>query len=203
MTQNDNEIDDLSQNTASQSSDCNVGNDGKNKLPEPPPSWQSPHAPMEQSHSGESDSTNTSVRFENEQMGSINSNVQMYDLAEEYRNLRKKISIARVLAIVSLFIGGVLLSTVSLIFAYLAWRALADLAQSNRVNEATYVLAKRAIIVTVGMGAIALAANAVTVVMLYPMIMHMMQTGDVSQVLPWMQPGAPSGGAGSGYETWG
>lgn len=104
-----------------------------------------------------------------------------------------------VTAVASLFIGGALLSCVSLVFAFLTNSKFETLA-ATRSNEpdAQHAL-RRSGKIAILVAALALVFNIIALVYLYPIIMDSMQTGSLGSLAG--TPSAPETGGGS--STWG
>ena len=98
---------------------------------------------------------------------------------------RSYIRASQIMAIVSLFIGGVFLSTAAVIVALMGKRMIGaaneGVAADQNVRAAMLRAAKMALV----MSLLALALNAISLVLLYPVLMEAMQTGDLSGVFPF------------------
>ena len=110
---------------------------------------------------------------------------------------RKFLTAAQVCAIISLFIGGMLLSAVSIVLAVVGSRKFNQISANGCSPEFAMQL-KRSGTVAIVMCVIALALNVVSFIALYPLVMEMMQSGDLAAMFG-MQPHA----AVSGGSTWG
>ena len=110
---------------------------------------------------------------------------------------RKYQTAAQVCAIVSLFIGGILLSCVAVALAVIGYRKYTQV-QPNGDSQQFKMALMRSGKIAIGMCAIALVLNVISFIALYPLVMEMMETGDLS--IFGIQPTAPSG---SGTSTWG
>ena len=141
--------------------------------------------------------------FNNKDEGNVTKN---FTIPQEDIVLLKKVQkmniIALICAAVSLVIGGVLLSAVSLI---IIWRAYVNLRPLNHATGDTALIVarlKRSMRITVIGGVLALGLNAFTVYMLWPQIQQIVQTGDWSTVTNGLSAGNASGGSGVS-STWG
>ena len=98
---------------------------------------------------------------------------------------RSYIRASQIMAIVSLFIGGVLLSTAAVIVALMAMRMVdatnEGVVAAQNVRAAMQRAARMALI----MSLLALALNAISLVLLYPVLMEAMQTGDLRGLCPF------------------
>lgn len=114
---------------------------------------------------------------------------------------RKYVTAAQICAIVSLFIGGILLSSVSVVVAIIAYRKLADYARSASIDDLHRKILVRPGLIAIAMCVFALALNVVSIIALYPYIEQIMQTGDYSSLFGTGGGQAPN--AGSATSTWG
>ena len=121
----------------------------------------------------------------------------------EFRSLRRLITLAQVLAIVSLLFGGVLLSAVSIVIAFIAYRKT-DSFGLQTGDDALHQALRRSAKIAIIVGFIALALNAIALIVLYPVVMDMVQSGDYQSLFGSMQgQGAAPSTSGSGGSTWG
>ena len=112
---------------------------------------------------------------------------------------RKMNVAAQIVAIVSLFFGGVIASSVAVglaIASYFKFRAVAETVSQEDLKVAL----RRSGIVAIVMSSLALLLNIVSLVVFMPMLMQVLQTGDYSALFG--STGAGSG-TGSTNSTWG
>lgn len=113
---------------------------------------------------------------------------------------RRQINIAFIFSIVSLIIGGMLLSSIGLILAILALRKLNLLQQKKSLlaQDAKLLLksAKTAIVFCI----VAISLNLISFIVVYPQLMEMIDSGQFDYLL-----GASEvvSGSESGASTWG
>ncbi len=117
---------------------------------------------------------------------------------QELRRARNYVLIANICGPVSLFIGGMLLAGVGLIFAILGMRKFNKLAQSNSAVSQVAKVMKRTSIISIVICAVAFALNAVTAYIMFPEIMNMVQSGDYGSL-----GGAPADSPSGATSTWG
>lgn len=170
--------------------------DGGN-VPEPPSNW-SPDYPQQQKM--------TSIREAYEQsnvdamaaIGRTKFKLKGGDIPE-FRSARNYYLAAIILSVVSIFFGGLILSALGVICAFVANGKFKRLASSQPDNpEAQRALLRSGIIaiaVTVGI----LVLNIVALALLYPMVADTMQNGGLN----WLGSSSVSTGAGSTNVTWG
>lgn len=114
------------------------------------------------------------------------------------RSVRSQTTFAYIAGPVSLFVGGILLGTVGTICALLAYRKLRALMQKS--NETAAVArdmlksTRTALIICL----VAVALNAISFVIMFPVIEQMLQSGDFASVA-----GNMSAGTAAGSSTWG
>lgn len=96
-----------------------------------------------------------------------------------FRSARNFITAAQIMAVASLIIGGVALSCAAAVISVLGYRKVAamDASQSTANEQARYLLRRSAIIAMI-MSMLALVTNAVALIVFYPSIMEMLQSGD-------------------------
>ncbi|WP_251178992.1 DUF4013 domain-containing protein [Adlercreutzia agrestimuris] len=116
----------------------------------------------------------------------------------ELRRARNYILIANICGPVSLFVGGMLLAIIGLVFAILGFRKLSSLIKSNSsVSQIAKIIIRTAQI-SIVICAVAFILNAVTAYIMFPQILNMVQSGDYASL------NAPSGNMPSGTSsTWG
>ena len=123
---------------------------------------------------------------------------------EELEKARKMTRAAQIMALVSLLIGGVLLGTVALVTAVIAYRKTSGLVSANQANlppEIAFAL-KRSAVAAIVVSVLALALNAIALAMIYPTLVEVMQTGDYGTLFGSGQQASPST-SGSGSSFWG
>ena len=166
------------------------------RYPEPPSAWQppaqQPQAPGPETGRPPFINQGTSPA---QNMISVNESE-----ASRLEAARKLISIGQICAVVSLFFGGVLLSTVAVVLAIMGTMRLTDFANSRSEPDAVKSAIKRPGYFAVGLCLIALIVNIVSVVIFYPVVMQAVQSGDFSSIFTG---GAGNGSAGAGNSTWG
>ena len=119
------------------------------------------------------------------------------DDAEEFRSARNLNIAAQIVALVSLIIGGVFASSVALVLAIMSYRKFSGIAEHMQAEDAIKAL-KRAGMLAIVMSCVALALNVVSLIVLMPMVMQIVQTGDYSALF-----GNGVVGSGSTSTTWG
>lgn len=119
------------------------------------------------------------------------------DEVAEFESARRYIMAAQVIAIISLFIGGMLLSGVALICAIFAYGKLDRLAQRRDDEPEAQRALKRSGIIVIAIAGSALVVNAIAVAVLYPMLANNLQAGNLGSLTT----SAPSTIGGS--STWG
>ena len=114
------------------------------------------------------------------------------------RSARSQTTFAFIAGPLSLFVGGMLLGTIGAICAFLAYRKLHSLAQ--KTNETASIArgmlksARTALVICL----VAVALNAVSFAIMFPVIEQMLQSGDFASVA-----GNMSAGTAAGTSTWG
>ncbi len=114
------------------------------------------------------------------------------------RSARSQTTFAFIAGPLSLFVGGMLLGTIGVICAFLANRKLHSLAQ--KTNETASIArgmlksARTALVICL----VAVALNAVSFAIMFPIIEQMLQSGDFASVA-----GNMSAGTAAGTSTWG
>ena len=112
------------------------------------------------------------------------------------------ITAAQIMSLVSLVIGGVVLSTAALIVAILGYRRILGNVGASAPNMApSWVLLKKTAVVAIVMSCIALFANVATLILFYPAFIEMLQTGDIASYLE--ANGLSSGSSTSSGSFWG
>ena len=192
----DNANDDPEHSAIENSGEYNRSTQG---APEPPISWRPPA-------SNDKSAFDSSTEFQSPQLEQQpqtprSNNTAFKENPPEFERLRKLVSISQICAIISLFIGGVVLSTASLVVGFMAYRALSSAMRNNTLEPNYLRPLRRSCIVALVMGTVALAFNVISLVYVYPLVMQALDTGDFSSL---MGGGAQSGSSlGSGSTTWG
>lgn len=119
---------------------------------------------------------------------------------QAFESARKLMMAAQITAIVSLFLGGIFLSMVSVVLAVVSNSRFRNIASTVAGDEAQTALRRTGTSVIV-LSAAALVLNVLSFIFIYPMIMQVVQTGDYSSILGPLGGNAPSGT--SGTSTWG
>lgn len=121
---------------------------------------------------------------------------------QEFRGIRRFVIASQICALVSLIIGGVPLSAVAIVLGLVA-RSKANGWASNPQdpNREAWGLLRRSASIAAIMGAVALVLNAISLAMVYPVMMEMLQNGDLGSLMGGS--GATGGSAGSGSSVWG
>lgn len=115
---------------------------------------------------------------------------------DDFKRARSYTMVAQIVALVSLFIGGVLASAVAVGFAIAANGKLAKLAAARPHEPDVQRALMRSGVIVIVLSAAALLLNAISIVYLYPYINDILQSGSFGSV--------PSpAGSGSGSVTWG
>ena len=161
--------------------------------PDPPTRWN-PGEDGSAEHPG-SDAAHDANGTVTGAIGKVRFQLKGTEIAD-FRRARSYTMVAQIVALVSLFLGGVLASAVAVGFAIAANGKLAKLAAA-RPNEPDVQRAlMRSGVIVIVLSAAALLLNAVSIVYLYPYINDILQSGSVG--------GVPSPAAsGSGSVTWG
>ncbi len=121
---------------------------------------------------------------------------------QDARNLKSAqnlIMVASLAGPISLFIGGFWLSCVGLICGIIGFRKLKVLAQKQNAISVVAARFKKSSIISIVICGIITVLNVVAAVILYPLVLQALETGDYSQLMPGMGTNAPSGG----NSTWG
>ena len=171
-----------------------------NDLPEPPPTWKSSNTNNVQSF--DNDSQDDTPEDLPPQVGPLAN--KTIKISHEDKQLlgtaRKYISISQVCAVVSVFIGGVLLSSIAVVFSVLALFKLNTFAASHTLDQQARNAFKRPAYLAVGLSVLVLVFNIVSLILIYPMVMEGLQTGDLSGIFGTGQGGSSPGASTS---TWG
>lgn len=121
----------------------------------------------------------------------------------DFNSARSMANAAKIMALVSLVIGGVFLSSAALVVSMLAYRKTSQLITSGQ--QATLGgqldMLSRSVRASVVVSILALALNAIALWLLLPVISDVMQTGDYSTIFGSSQQASPS--TGSSSSIWG
>ena len=169
--------------------------------PTPPTRWNGENAPIEQ---------NTNIRSdENRMFENPRQNAQMGGMmparlegkdAFEFLSARKYLMASQIMAVVSLIIGGVLLSSIAVITAIIGWRKMAAVANRQTDVNLEHAL-KRPAYAAIIVSSLSLALNAITLALFYPILMNALETGDVSSL--WTFGNTSSSGTTGGNPIFG
>lgn len=164
--------------------------------PEPPMRWRPDAGPAPHTNAKPAVPSNDDVRIG--VIGSTRVELSGSEITT-FESARRLITVSQVTAIVSFIFGGVLLSALSIVCACLAYRKLGEIAAGKPANPEMQVAFKRVGIMAIGLAAFAFIANIVALVLLYPMAMEAMQSGDLGSLLS----GDTGTRGGKGSVTWG
>lgn len=124
----------------------------------------------------------------------------------ELKSARTLSTVATVAGPVSLIIGGVALSTVSLVCGILALSKVRKVIAASPEPVPVARALRQTAVMGIVIGAVALVLNAVSVALMMPVLLEAMQTGDYSAILGDaagnLQGPSPDGGS-SGGSAWG
>ena len=107
----------------------------------------------------------------------------------EFESARKLANASKIMAFVSLFIGGVALSSAALITSVIALRKTKTMPSDHATAQAL----KRSVWASVVISGLALAFNVIEFVYVYPIIMEAAKTGDYAALFGNSSSSAPSG----------
>ena len=162
--------------------------DQQGQVPSPPSSWNPNVQPPQIAHDA---SSSDKVQVENAgQPGRLSQEEALL-----FGEARKFITAAEIMSIVSLIVGGVVLSGASLVVAILGYRKLSAIAANHREDAQARTIVLRPGIIAIGMAALALGLNAAALMALYPMIMSALQSGDYTSLMPGTAAPPTSSGA--------
>ena len=125
-----------------------------------------------------------------------------YEALQQIKSAQTLITIATIGAPVSLIIGGVLLSTISIICAVVAYMKLKKIMPAGAPQHPLITKVIRSTVLAACFGIGALILNGLTVAMLMPSVMEYVNTGN-TDALNTMLGGATGGSASSGSSVWG
>ena len=162
-----------------------------NQNPEPPVNWR-PNGTQNQVPQKNETNLQHQVRI-----GSVMFTIGNAD-AVEFKSARNYNIAAQIVALVSLIIGGVFASTVAIVLAIISYRKFSGIAEHMQEESVARAL-KRAGMMAIVMSCVALALNVVSLIVLMPMVMQIVQTGDYGALFG----GGSIAGSGSTSTTWG
>lgn len=172
---------------------------GEYSAPEPPPNWKPEDSaprtqpPLPSEHDPSQDEA---------VVGKIVLKLER-DEVPRFESARKFIMASQITALVSLFFGGMLLSCVAIVLAVLGFRILSEIA-ANRVDQPYVQKAlKRSGLIAIGMSVLALVVNAVTLFVMYPILMQTLQEEGISGLIPGLQAGSSTSQPSSGSSLFG
>ena len=170
---------------------------GDDNAPEPPANW-SPDYPQQQK--------TTSIREAYEQsnveamaaIGKTKFKLKGGDIPE-FRSARNFYLAAVIIPVVSIFFGGIILSALGVMCAFVANSKFRRLASSLSDNPEAQKALIRSGVIAIAVAVGILVLNIVALVLLYPMVADTMQNGGLN----WLGSSSVSTGAGSTNVTWG
>ena len=118
----------------------------------------------------------------------------------QFDSTRRLVTASKIMAVVSLIIGGVLLSGAAFAVAISAFLRTRRMADDRREVHLPWHALKRSAVISVVISAFALVVNIVALVVFYPIAMDALQSGDYASLFanaPQSQP------LGNGTSTWG
>lgn len=118
----------------------------------------------------------------------------------DLRNLKTSQTLTMIASIagpVSLFIGGVFLSTVGLVCGFIGFKKLKVLSNKQTKVAAAAARLKRSSIIGMTVCAVALILNALSLYIMWPELMQMLETGNYANMA------AGTGGGAGSTSTWG
>ena len=140
------------------------------------------------------------TRYDSNSMPPMPQNGSTHDSGyAEFASARRLVTAALVMALVSLVIGGVLLGTVSVIVAIIAFGKVRSNMLEDNGNQAWAAL-KRSATISIVVAVLALAANIAALIVIYPMVIEALQSGEYTSLLSGS---AQTLNTGSNSSTWG
>ena len=119
----------------------------------------------------------------------------------EYQSARRMTTAALVMALVSLVIGGVVLSTAALVVAVLGYRKVAGALALANGEQALWLQVRKSAVIAIVVSLISLTANAVALAIIYPAFIQAMESGNYASVFGDVSPGQAAGSSTS--SIWG
>lgn len=123
----------------------------------------------------------------------------------QLRSAQTLVTIGIMAGPISLLVGGVLLSTISVICSALAFlKVRRVMGPEDTVGTIAYAL-RRQTVIAIAISCLALALNAVSLAMVMPTLVSVMQTGDISQLLEYygIQSAPEASSSASSSSIWG
>lgn len=119
--------------------------------------------------------------------------------AKEIKSAQTLVVVGSIAGPVSVFVGGVLLSAVGLVCAFLGYRKLKHVGEKQGDAAVIASRLKRSAIIALVICGVALVLNAVAFFIMYPILLEAVQSGDYSSLMP----GSGSGSTAAPSSTWG
>lgn len=139
--------------------------------------------------------------------------IELTEAQEKLFNKAKKLSTAAMIcALVSLFIGGVLLSTAGLVCGIIAYRTIKPQMEGSGDGKSLALMMRRSVVLGIAFSCVSLGLNAFAVWQMFPQVMDAINSGSLDSLYGDMGVDASSGtidsgatGAdtSSGSKTWG
>lgn len=170
---------------------------GSDVRPEPPIRWN-PDANMN-AEQGEPEPIPAQEKGVAGVIGSVVVHLDTREEIEGFKSARRFITASQIIAIVSLFFGGILLSALAVVCAVIAYSKLGWVAACHADEPEAQRALKRSGVLAIAVACVALALNAVSALFLYPMVLEAAQTGDLSALFG----SSGSTGATGTNTTWG
>ena len=163
---------------------------GDSPYPEPPEGWK----PQYEERNPRPDANGGGDSFR-QVMKPVGNNVITLGPEDslEFSRARKFITASQVVALVSLFIGGVLLSAVAIVLAVIGFRKLTAIAEKCIEEFEVRRAFKRPGLVAIALSVGALVINAISIIVFYPLLLQALQQGDFASVFTGA--GVSSGGS--------
>jgi len=175
---------------------------GRSSSPEPPARWKPSTSSADNPANANREPGNTPQKPSTTTGMGVIGKTQFQLTGEEanmFMSARRFMLAAQLMAVVSLFIGGILLSSIALICAFFANGKLTALAARHPDDLDVQAAFKRAGKLIIIVAFIALVVNVAALIIFYPMIMNFVQSGDFGSLMG----SAGTTAAGSGNATWG
>ena len=169
--------------------------------PEPPLNWSPPEGSDGRHEHSQTTIAQNAVRSRTGVIGKVTITLAT-DEVLDFESARKLISASQITAIISLFFGGILLSSVAVFLASSGFMKLARIAKRHEDNALASKALRKSGAVALAMSLLALAINIVTLIVFYPLLEQMMQQGDFFSLFGG-QGGATSSGTSVGSSLFG
>lgn len=161
----------------------------QNSYPDPPAGWNQSSQPPQLNPQ-----RNTPQNPDIPDMGVVGRTV--FKLTEQealtFSSARKFITASQVAAVVSLVIGGVLLSSIAVVLAIIGFRKLNEIARGHTDQIEAHFALRRSGILAIGISVAALIINAVSLIFFYPMVVESLSAGGFGGLFPGGTSTAPS-----------